>query len=88
METGNDSRLVDHLPPDVRSHSFVVRLWIEEPGGKRGQATWRGHITNVATREKRYVKDLDDIVLVIMPCLQRVGARFNYCWRARQWLNR
>ncbi|MFN0148888.1 MAG: hypothetical protein ACKVT1_20480 [Dehalococcoidia bacterium] len=84
MEDGDDGYPPDDAAPNARSHAFVVRLWIEETG-RRGGTTWRGHITHVASQEKRYLREIDDLVLFVMPYLQRVGVRFNRCWRARQW---
>ncbi len=46
-------------------HSFTIRLWLEERQTKEvthpNNARWRGHITHIPTRFRRYFEDLDDI---------------------------
>jgi hypothetical protein len=72
---------------DDPAESFVLRLWIEEAAGARSRQ-WRGHITHVVSRERRYVRSLEDVGLFVMPYLERLGVRFGWCWRARRWLSR
>ena len=73
--------------PDLRNHSFVVRVWVEE-AGRRGRRRWRGHVTNAVTRERRDIRDLADIGLFIMPYLEQAGVRFEWCWRTVRWLRK
>ena len=73
-------------PPEPRSHSFVVKIWLEETAEEGGRTTWRGHITHVASRERRYLQDLDKIAAFIAPYLERMGVKPPLGWRARQWL--
>ena len=52
---------IGHPPPESmpqvsKTGSFIVKIWIEE-----GEPSWRGSITHIATGEKRYVKELDEI---------------------------
>ncbi len=46
-------------------HSFVIRLWQEEPAQLSDQAKWRGHITHVLSGKKRYIDQLNEINLFI-----------------------
>jgi hypothetical protein len=66
--------------------SFIVRIWLEETVEEAGAATWRGQITHVPSGERRYLKDLDEIVAFIAPYLEGMGVKFDLCWRVRQWL--
>jgi hypothetical protein len=81
-----DDRDATAEQPGERNHSFVVRVWVEESGRQR--RTWRGHVTNAVTRERRDIRDLGDIGLFIMPYLEQAGVRFQWCWRAFRWLKR
>jgi hypothetical protein len=42
-------------------HSFVLRLWVEEPATRKAPALWRGHITNLLDRQRRYVQTCQEI---------------------------
>jgi hypothetical protein len=57
------------------SHSFIVKVWLEESIEEAGDATWRGHITHVPGEERRYLHTLDDIVEFIGPYLERMGVK-------------
>ena len=58
--------------PEVQIHSFVLKFWLEEVDEETGQVVWRGHITHVASGERRYLKELNDIIGFIAPYLQRM----------------
>lgn len=66
--------------------SFVVIVWIEEAPTGHGTAVWRGHVTQVATGERRYITSLDDIPAFIAPYLQDLGVTLSLPWRVRLWL--
>lgn len=51
-------------------HSFIVKLWMEEIIENRNKQVWRGHITHVLSRERRYFTDLGEIFLFIEPYIQ------------------
>ncbi len=72
--------------PEEQTHSFVIRLWFEEVDEETGQVIWRGHITHVASGDRRYVKDLRDIVAFIVPYLERMGVAFEMDSLIRRWL--
>ena len=57
--------------PEAHTHSFVVKVWLEETVEQAGRATWRGHVTHVPSGERRYLEDLDDITAFIAPYLER-----------------
>jgi hypothetical protein len=62
---------------EATSHPFIVRIWLEEPAEGIRCATWRGHITHVPSGERRYLEDLDDIKIFIVPYLQDMGIRLG-----------
>lgn len=55
------------------THSFIVKVWLEETAAEAGRSTWRGHITHVPSGERRYLKDLDELVAFINPFLASMG---------------
>jgi hypothetical protein len=68
------------------SESFVIRLWIETSDGSGEAPTWRGHVTHVASDDKRYVDDLFEIPEVIAPHLVAMGISLGRFWRMKRWL--
>ncbi len=59
------------------THSFIVKVWLEETAPEAGQATWRGHITHVPSGERRYLKELDDIKSFVTPYLESLGVEIG-----------
>ncbi len=50
------------------SHSFIVKIWLEESPeevDQAAEATWRGHITHVSSGRRRYFEHLQDVVVFI-----------------------
>lgn len=81
MERGQDERAPDPepSPPEAQSepteslsHSFIVKIWIEETAAEAGSTMWRGHITHVTTHARRYFEHLDQIPAFIAPYLQEL----------------
>jgi hypothetical protein len=69
------------------SHSFVIRIWLEETAQEVSSATWRGHITHVPGGERQYIEDLPAVIAFIKPYLNRMGSASRTRGRIRQWLN-
>jgi hypothetical protein len=67
------------------AQSFVVKVWREE-ALDAGDATWRGHITNVLRGDRRSLADLTDVADFIVPCLEEMGVQLGRGWRIRSWL--
>lgn len=72
--------------PEFQTHSFIVRIWLEETAEETGRALWRGKVTHVPSGARRYVKDLDEIVAFIVLYLQELGVQVALFWRVRGWL--
>ena len=71
---------------DADMHSFVVKIWLEDKE-EAGQVVWRGRITHVASGERRFVKDMNEISSVIWAHLQKMGVRPSFGWRLLCWLS-
>jgi hypothetical protein len=67
---------------------FIVRVWLERREMEGAKVEWRGVIEHVPSGERRYLRDLEDILAFIVPYLGGVGVKFDLCWRMRQWLRR
>lgn len=64
--------------------SFIIRFWVDEPTEETGRATWRGQITHVPSEQRRYLKDLEEVVDFIAPFLENLGVRFGVWWRIKR----
>jgi hypothetical protein len=73
---------------EFNTHSFIVKIWLEEPAENRSRGRWRGHITHVPSGERHYLKNLREIVAFIIPYLVSMGVRLEAPLRIREWLNR
>jgi hypothetical protein len=72
--------------PEDKSHSFMIRIWLERTVEETGYAKWRGHITHVYSGERRYVENLNGITAFIATYLERMGADDNPKFRWLYWL--
>ena len=71
---------------ETSTHSFIVKVWLEETAEEAGQALWRGHITHVPSGKRRYLKNLDEILAFIKPYLEGMGVAFGLRCRIMKWL--
>jgi hypothetical protein len=74
--------------PEVTTHSFVVKIWIEEAADRRRGARWRGHITHVPSGKRRYIQQLGAIGDFVAPYLEALGVRPGRLLRLRRCLRR
>lgn len=54
-------------------HSFIIKIWLEEPDEETQSPTWRGHITHVPSGERHYIAALTEISAFITPHLKKMG---------------
>ncbi len=71
---------------EFNTHSFIVKIWLEEPAERVRRAKWRGHITHVPSGDRRYLKSLWEILAFIAPYMVAMGVKVNILWRAQEWL--
>jgi hypothetical protein len=68
------------------THVFIVRLWLE-PREIEGETNeWRGVIEYVPSGERRYFRDLNDIVDFARPYLEGMGVKFGIYQRISRWI--
>ncbi len=63
--------------PESDTHSFIIKIWLEETAEEAGWAIWRGHITHVPDGKRRYLKEIDEITAFIAPYLQEMGVKLG-----------
>lgn len=60
---------------ESHTHSFVIKVWLEETAVEAGTAVWRGRLTHVPSGRQQYLNNLSDILLFILPYLQDMGVQ-------------
>ena len=75
-------------PLESASHSFIVKIWVEDSLEGGGNGVWHGHITHVPSHQRRYLKNLSEIEDFIAPRLEEMGVRLGVRWQLRRWLKR
>jgi hypothetical protein len=73
---------------EANTHSFIVKVWLEESAEEDEVTLWRGHITHVTTGDRRYFMSLDEISAFIAPYLTRMGVKLGGGWSLKRWLRR
>jgi hypothetical protein len=73
---------------EAATHSFIVKIWLEETASESGEARWRGSVTNVPDGQRQYVSDLTEIGSLIAKYLKEMGVRLGLRWRLWLWLFR
>jgi hypothetical protein len=55
---------VDQTQALSHMHLFTVRVWLEELGA--GQLEWRGEVHEVLSGERRYFRDWQTLIAILM----------------------
>lgn len=73
---------------EFNTHSFVIKVWIEDPSEETTNPVWRGHITHVQSGSRRYLNSLSSAQTFIKPYLKSMGVKIGFFWRLRNQLSR
>lgn len=73
---------------EFNTHSFVIKVWVEDPSEETTNPVWRGHITHVQSGSRRYLNSLNNAQTFIKPYLKSMGVKISFFWRLRNQLFR
>jgi hypothetical protein len=62
---------VNHIQDN--SHTFIARFWLEKREIKNAKPIWRGVVEHVASGQRRYLQDLNEIKTFISSQLNENG---------------
>ncbi len=64
---------------DDKSHSFIVRFWLEPREIQDAKPVWRGVVEHVSSGKKLYLNNLEEIKVFITSFLEKIDEtiRFN-----------
>lgn len=71
-------------PLEANTQVFIVRVWLEPRSSPDAPPEWRGVIEHAPTRERRYIKDLNDLSAFIAVYLEHMGVKI----KRGSWLRR
>lgn len=74
-------------PFESKTHSFIVKMWLEETIIGSGQGKWRGHITHVPDGERHYLESTDGIPAFMARYLEETAVKAKKIGRLRRWLS-
>ncbi len=67
------------------ANAFIVRIWPEPREIENAAVEWRGVIEHVGSGKRRYFRDLQGIILFMLPYLEQIGIKLPLSWRVREW---
>lgn len=70
------------------THSFIIKVWLEQTGDLLEPRALRGRITHVPSGATGTFTCLEDIVPFIATYVRELGAQQTWTWRMRQWCRR
>ena len=62
---------------EEKTHSFIVRVWLEPREIEGAPPQWRGEIKHVSSGKQTYIKNLDEITDFITPYLKEMGIKIS-----------
>lgn len=71
-------------PLETNTQVFIVRVWLEPRSNPDAPPEWRGVIEHAPSRERRYIKDLNDLSDFIAVYLEHMGVKFKRSFRLRR----
>jgi hypothetical protein len=74
-------------PFESKTHSFIVKLWLEETIIPSGRGKWRGHITHVPDGERHYLESVEAIPAFVRRYLDGSTVKVKRLGRLRRWLS-
>ena len=75
---------VGSIQPDT--HSFVVKVWLNDHAQRSGKVIWRGRITHVPSGSCQHFSKTADMVDFIADYLQQLGVKPPLWSRVHRWL--
>ena len=74
-----EARLInnDRIFPESSTHSFIIKVWLEEISDEVDAGVWRGQITHVLSGQHRYVKSLHEMISFMEHYFEEMGATLS-----------
>lgn len=86
LSENTQSHALSQASAEIKVHSFIIKVWLEEDLNRDDGVAWYGQIIHVSGGEQRYIRTLSEIETFIEPYLQAMGLRFSLYQRIKRWL--
>ena len=63
--------------PESNTHSFIIKVWLEEISEDIDTGVWRGQITHVLSGKHRYVKNLQEMMIFMDEYFKQMGVKLD-----------
>lgn len=75
---------------ECTTHSFIIKIWLEEGVAQGGEARWRGRITHVGSGAQGHFQDMQQMQRFVRAYLRDTHALtgLGLKSRLRRWLGR
>jgi hypothetical protein len=71
---------------ESRTHSFLIRVWVEERSTGVGPVLWHGQIIHVPTGKRLTLYRPDDVMTFLWPYFVDIGIQPGTPLRVKRWL--
>jgi hypothetical protein len=71
-------------PLEANTQVFIVRVWLESRSNPTAPPEWRGVVEHATSRERRYIKDLNELSDFIAVYLDHMGVKVKHGFRLRR----
>ncbi|NWJ48684.1 MAG: hypothetical protein HXX08_22720 [Chloroflexi bacterium] len=68
---------------ESNTHSFIIKVWLEETAVETHKPLWHGYISHVGSGRRRYLKNLDEIKPFLAGYLSEMGVKLGFWARLR-----
>ncbi len=82
--SGSDEESSSFIEPNTQS--FIIKIWLDDDDKESNKIIWRGHMTHVATGQRRHFDSLLETSALMGPYLEEMGVKLPIYWRIYRWL--
>lgn len=71
---------------ELGTHSFIVKVWLDEPKEHETRADWHGQVTHVATGERCHFQRVSEMLVFLQLYLNELHIQLPFYWRIYLWI--
>jgi len=86
VEPNSDANEINFEEP--QTHSFIIKIWLEDSREEAGKARWRGQITHVPDGHRKYIEELSDVIFFLLPYMRSMNVDLGFRWKLWEWIFR
>lgn len=71
---------------ELGTHSFIIKVWLDEPKERTTQVEWHGQVTHVATGERCNFQRVSEVLAFLQLYLNELQIKLPFYWRIYLWI--